>query len=134
MRSAVFIFLLFSTLASFSQKKTAFLSGKIIDENKDPVSVVTITILEKQKGFQSSDSGKFEMEVPAGKAFALVFTHTGFHEVQKKFYFSPGEKEQLTVRLIRNSKMLENVLIKSEKERQETGLIKINPKSAITVP
>src|SRR5690242_12129418 len=74
------------------------------------------------------------MEVPAGKAFALVFTHTGFHEVQKNFYLSPGEKEQLTVRLIRSSKMLENVLIKPEKERKETGLIKINPKSAITVP
>jgi hypothetical protein len=134
MRSAVFIFLLFSTLASFSQKKTAFLSGKIIDENEDPVSAVTITILGKQNGIQSSDSGKFEMEVPAGKAFALVFTHTGFHEVQKNFYLSPGEKEQLTVRLIRSSKMLENVLIKSEKERKETGLIKINPKSAITAP
>jgi hypothetical protein len=134
MRSAVFIFLLFSTLASFSQKKTAFLSGKIIDENEDPISGVTITILGKQNGIQSSDSGKFEMEVPAGKAFALVFTHTGFHEVQKNFYLSPGEKEQLMVRLIRSSKMLENVLIKSEKERKETGLIKINPKSAITVP
>lgn len=134
MRLTVFILLLFSSLASFSQKKTAYVSGKIIDENEDPISSVTITMLGKQNGIQSSDSGKFNMEVPAEKAFALVFSHAGFHETQKNFYLSPGEKEQLTVKLIRNSKTLQTVVIHPEKERKETGLIKINPKSAITAP
>ncbi|MEO8823042.1 MAG: TonB-dependent receptor [Ginsengibacter sp.] len=134
MRLTVFIFLLFSTLASFSQKKTASVSGKILDENEDPVPAVTITILGKQNGIQASDSGRFTIEVAAGKAFALVFSHAGFHEVQKNFYLSPGEKEQLTIRLIRSSKTLQTVVINPEKERKETGLIKINPKSAITAP
>jgi len=134
MRLTVFIFLLFSTLASFSQKKTAYVSGKVIDENEDPVPAVTITILGKQNGILSSDSGKFQIEVPAEKAFALVFSHTGFHDEQKNFYLSPGEQEQLTVKLMRSSKILKTVVINNEKERKETGLIKINPKSAITVP
>ena len=134
MRLTVLIFLLFSTLASFSQKKTAYVSGKVIDENEDPVPAVTITILGKQNGILSSDSGKFRIEVPAEKAFALVFSHTGFHDEQKNFYLSPGEKEQLTVKLMRSSKMLKTVVINNEKERKETGLIKINPKSAITLP
>ena len=134
MRLTVFIILLFSSLASFSQKKTAFVSGKIIDENEDPVPAVTITILGKQNGIQSTDSGKFYIEVPAEKAFALVFSHAGFHEVQKNFYLSPDEKEQLTVKLIRSNKMLQTVVINQEKERKETGLIKIDPKSAVTAP
>ena len=134
MRLTVFIFLLFSSLASFSQKKTASVSGKIIDENEDPIAAVTITILGKQNGIQSTDSGTFKIEVPAGKAFALVFSHSGFHEVQKNFYLSPGEKEQLTVKLTRSSKTLQTVVINPEKERKETGLIKINPKSIITAP
>ncbi|MGN6340167.1 MAG: TonB-dependent receptor [Ginsengibacter sp.] len=134
MRITIVIFFLLSALASFCQKKTATVSGKIIDENEDPVGAVTISILGKQNGIQSSDSGRFKIEVPAEKAFALIFTHTGFQEVQKKFYLSPGEQEQLTVRLTRNSKTLETVVISQEKERKETGLIKINPKSAITSP
>ncbi|MDE3183477.1 MAG: TonB-dependent receptor [Bacteroidota bacterium] len=134
MRLTVLIFLLFSTLASFSQKKTAYVSGKVIDENEDPVPAVTITILGKQNGILSSDSGKFRIEVPAEKAFALVFSHTGFHDEQKNFYLSPGEQEQLTVKLMRSSKILKTVVINNEKERKETGLIKINPKSAITLP
>jgi hypothetical protein len=134
MRITIVIFFLLSALASFCQKKTATVSGKIIDENEDPVGAVTISILGKQNGIQSSDSGRFKIEVPAEKAFALIFSHTGYQEVQKKFYLSPGEQEQLTVRLIRNSKTLATVVISQEKERKETGLIKINPKSAITSP
>lgn len=134
MRLTVFIFLLFSGLVSFSQKKTAYVSGNVIDENEDPVAAVTVTILGKQNGIVSSDSGKFQIEVPSEKAFALVFTHTGFHDQQKDFYLSPGEKEHITVKLIRSSETLQTVVINNEKERKETGLIKINPESAITAP
>lgn len=134
MKLMVFIFLFLSALTSFSQKKTALVSGKIIDENEDPIPAVTITILGKQNGIQASDSGKFTIEVPAEKAFALVFSHAGFLEVQKNFYLSPGEKEQLTVKLMRSSKTLQTVVINQEKERKETGLIKINPQSAVTAP
>ncbi len=134
MRLTVLIFLLFSTLASFSQKKTAYVSGKVIDENEDPAPGVTITILGKQNGILSSDSGNFKIEVPAEKAFALIFSHTGFHDEQKNFYLSPGEEEHLTVKLMRSSKTLKTVVIQNENERKETGLIKINPKSSVTLP
>lgn len=134
MRLTVFILFLFVSISSFAQKKTAYVSGKIIDENEDPLSGVTITILGKQNGILASDSGTFKITVPAGKAFALVFSHTGFHDEQKNFYLSEGEKEQLTVRLTRNNKTLETVVISDEKERKETGLIKIDPKSAVTIP
>lgn len=134
MRLTVFIFLLFSAISSFSQKKTAYVSGKVIDENEDPVPGVNITILGKQNGIVSSDSGTFHLQVPSEKAFALVFTHSGYNEEQKNFYLSPGEDERITVRITRSSKTLENVIINSEKERKETGLIKINPKNAAMLP
>ncbi|MEO8820586.1 MAG: carboxypeptidase-like regulatory domain-containing protein [Ginsengibacter sp.] len=134
MRLTVFIFLLFSAISSFSQKKTAYVSGKVIDENEDPVPGVTITILGKQNGIVSSDSGVFHLQVPSEKAFALVFTHSGYNEEQKNFYLSRSEDEHITVRLVRSSKILQNVIISSEKERKETGLIKINPKNAAMLP
>src|SRR6185312_6788608 len=65
---------------------------------------------------------------------ALVFSHSGFHNQQKNFFLHEGEEEKITVMLIRNSKTLETVVINNDQERKETGLIKINPKSAITLP
>ena len=134
MRLTVFIFLLFATLSATAQKKSAYVSGKVIDENENPLSAVTITILGKENGILTSDSGQFRIKVPAEKALALVFSHSGFHDQQKNFYLSEGEEEKVTVMLMRNSKTLETVVINNEQERKETGLIKINPKSAITLP
>jgi hypothetical protein len=134
MRLAVFVFLFFATLSSSAQKKTAFVSGKVIDENENPIDGVTVTILGKQNGILTSDSGNFRIKVPAEKAFALVFSYSGFSDQQKNFYLSDGEEEQLTVKLTRKSKTLETVVITDEKERKETGLIKINPKSAASLP
>jgi hypothetical protein len=121
-------------LSSSAQKQSAYVSGIVIDENENPMDGVTITILGKQNGILTSDSGTYRIKVPAEKAFALVFSHSGFRDEQKNFYLSGNEEEQLTVKLIRTGKTLETVVITNDKERNETGLIKINPKNAISLP
>ncbi|MFM6925883.1 MAG: TonB-dependent receptor plug domain-containing protein, partial [Ferruginibacter sp.] len=68
------------------------------------------------------------------KSFALVFTYTGYAETQKNFYLSDGEEEKVTIQMERASQTLQTVEVSNEKERIETGLVKINPKNAITLP
>lgn len=134
MRVTAFFMLLFLSLSSVSQKKAAYVSGKVIDENENILPSVTIVILGKQNGQVTSDSGTFRIKVPAEKAIALVFSHSGFRDEQKNFYLSENEAEQITVKLTRNSKVLEPVIIGNQKERTEAGLVKINPKSATMLP
>ncbi len=134
MRFTVFIFLLLNVLSSNAQQKTAYVSGKVIDENENPLPGVTVTLLGKPTGILTSDSGSYRIKVPSGKAFALIFSHSGFHDEQKNFYLSEDEEEQLMVRLTRTGKTLETVVISNDKSRTETGLIKINPKSALALP
>ncbi len=134
MRTVASFILVLITLSAFSQKKTAYVSGKVIDENENPLPGVSITILGKQKGIISSDSGTYRMRVPAEKAFALIFSSAGYRDEQKNFYLSENEEEQLTVKLERNSKILKDVIINDKRERTETGLVKINPKSTTTLP
>ena len=134
MKLTVLFLLLFTVSSCFAQKKQAYVSGKVIDENENPLSGVSITILGRQTGIISSDSGTYRVKVPAEKAFALVFSFSGYREEQKNFYLNEGEEEQLTVKLDRSGKTLQTVVISDEKERTETGLVKINPKNAITLP
>ena len=126
--------LLLLTSSIFSQTKFALISGRVVDENDNPISKVSIIMLGKTTGIASSDSGSFSIKVPAGKSFALVFTYTGYSEVQKNFYLSDGEEEKITVQMERGSTTLQTVVVGEEKERTETGLVKINPKNALTLP
>jgi len=129
----LFITILIATL-SFAQKKPTTVSGKVVDENENPLSQVSVIILGQQKGITTSDSGRFEIKVPADKAFALVFSYTGKKSVQQNFLLNEGEQESVTIRMEPASGVLQEVIITEQRERTEVGLIKPNPKSVINLP
>ncbi|MBK9532460.1 MAG: TonB-dependent receptor [Chitinophagaceae bacterium] len=134
MRTLFSLLLLFGSLSSFSQTKTAWVSGRVIDENENPMAKVSVVTLGKTTGITTNDSGYFRIKATAGRSFALVFSFSGYNQVQKNFYLSDGEEEKITLQMEKGSKTLETVEVSTEKERTETGLTKINPKTAITLP
>jgi CarboxypepD_reg-like domain/TonB-dependent Receptor Plug Domain len=134
MRIPASILLLLISIISLAQKNPAYVSGKVLDENEDPLSKVSINILGSQSIILSSDSGTFTIKVPADKAFALEFSYAGYRTEQKNFYLNEGEEEKITVKLERGGKVLETVTVQDERERKEAGLTKINPKNALILP
>lgn len=131
--SLVVITLLLS-LTSFSQKKSAWVSGKIVDENENPLSSVSVVILGQSKGIITNDSGYFKIKVTAGRAFALVFSYTGYKTEQHNFLLNEDEEETLTVRMEKGERTLEEVVVTDQRDRREAGLIKPNPKTIINLP
>lgn len=119
---------------SFSQNKTAFISGKVVDENENPVSNVSVTILGQSKGIVTNDSGYFRLQVPAGRAFAIIFSYTGRNPQQKNFLLNVDEEETVTIRLEKGEKTLQEVIVTDQRDRREAGLIKPNPKTILNLP
>ncbi len=126
--------LLLSSLFSFAQKRSAYVSGKILDENENSISKVSITILGRTSSIFSNDSGEFRIKVTAEKAFALVFSYTGYKDEQRNFLLSDNEEEKIVIRLERGSHELETVVVTDQRQRREAGLVNINPKNAINIP
>jgi hypothetical protein len=134
MRIFVALILSLITITCFAQNKTATISGLVLDENENSLPDISVVILGKTTGLITSDSGTFLLTVPAEKPLALTFSHTGFLPVQKNFYLSPGETETIVIRMARSDKTLDELVITSERDRDENSLVKINPKNAITLP
>lgn len=132
----IFLLLLLSIsgIAVFSQKKTATVSGKIVDENENPMSRVSVMILGRSSGTTSSDSGTFRITVPSDKAFALVISFLGYKTEQRNFLLNEKEEERVVIRMEPGSKDLEPVVVTDKRQRRETGLVVINPKNAINIP
>lgn len=106
----------------------------MLDESENPLANVSVTILGQQKGSSTSDSGTFSIKVPADKAFALQFSYSGYKPVQQNFLLSEGEQERITIRLEQGSRVLDEVIVKDQRDRTEAGLIRPNPKSIINLP
>ncbi len=130
----LFITCLFFTCISFSQKKSAFVSGKVVDENENPLPNVSVVILGRQTGITTNDTGYFRLKVPAEKAFAIVFSYTGYSEEQKNFLLNENEEEYITIRLERGSTVLQEVIVTDQRDRTEAGLIRPNPKTILNLP
>jgi len=82
----------------------------------------------------TTDSGTFRIKVPAEKAFALIFSFTGYRSEQRNFLLNEYEEEHVVVRLERSGKALEPIVVSDQHERQQAGLILVNPKNAINIP
>ena len=117
-----------------AQKKMAFISGKVLGEDENPLPHVSVTILGRQTGIITSDSGTFRIKAPADKAFALIFSYTGYLTEQRNFILNEQEEERVIIRMEKNSRQLKEVVVTDMHERKEAGLIKINPKDAINIP
>ncbi len=134
MRLLVIIIFIFLSYSSTAQKKSAYVNGRIIDDNEHPMASISVTILGRQSGTVTSDSGTFRIKVPVDKAFALVFSSSGYRSEQRNFLLSDNEEENITVRLEHSGKILETVVVTNDKGRNENGLTRINPKNALVLP
>ena len=70
-----------------------------MDENENPLANVSVIILGQSKGITTNDSGYFSIKVTADKAFALIFSYTGYKSEQKNFLLNENEEETVTIRL-----------------------------------
>src|SRR5215510_1699421 len=115
-----FIFILcclLLTLFAYSQKKYAFVSGKVLDENENPLPKVSVVILGKQSGIVTSDSGTFRLKVTPNRAFAIQFTYTGYKIEQRNFLLNENEEEVITVKMERGATVLPGVTISNQRDR-----------------
>jgi hypothetical protein len=133
-RQTLLSLLIIVSVSASAQKKPATIKGQVLDENDVPLSGVSIIVLGQQKGITSNDSGYFNIKVPADKAFALVFSYSGFRTSQQNFLLNESEEEVISVRLEKGSTELTEVIVRDQRDRREVGLLKPNPKSVINLP
>ncbi len=124
----------FCPLLLIGQKKTGTIKGRVLNEDDKPLSGVTIQVLNVEKNTITNDTGYFQISVAANKPVALVFSYTGYTSVQKNFYLSTGENENITVKLQRFTKELKAVTVKDERDRRQPGLINIDASKALMNP
>lgn len=132
--SILTVFSLLVVIICHSQKKAAFVSGRVLDENENPLPNVSIVILGKQSGITTNDSGTFRVKVPADKAFAIQFSYSGYKTEQRNFMLNENEEETLTIRMERGSAVLPEVIVSDQRERKIAGQIQINPKYTLNLP
>ncbi len=130
----LFIGLFFIPLFSFTQTNTAFVVGKIVDEDDKPLKGVTVQLINKQKATSSDVDGNFKFSITANKLVAVEFSYSGYITYQKNFFLKSGVEEIFNLQLKKRTDSLESVTVKSDFDRRQSGVIPIDPSKALLNP
>ncbi len=130
-RIACLILLLFTSISIYAQ--TATISGTIRDEKGNVVEAVNVGIRNIPGGVLSEPSGKYTIEVPAGKTISIVFSRIGFKQTEKKISPKDGESLTLDVTVMTSSTEIRTVIVE-DVELRKSSMKRIDPKLASIIP
>lgn len=100
----IFLALFFLVLSATAQEKK--ISGKVTDENGNPLANVSVSVKNGAKGGTTNEKGEYSILVPAS-AKMLVFSVVDFGTKEMAL----GNQTSLNVSLISEAKALENVIV-----------------------
>ena len=115
----------------FAQK--AVIIGRILDQDKYPVDMVSVACKETQQGTISNSLGRYEIEVPANIPITLVHSRIGFEETTVNLTLSEGERLKLEVSMRQTAHNIDEVMVIDERFRHSTTQY-INPKLLKQMP
>jgi TonB-dependent receptor len=118
-----FILLLLTTffITQLQAQKTAKLSGKIVNENNEPVVGATIKVIGFKGGTTSNIDGNYNINLPLGKKFVIEITAIGFNakKITDVEVFE-GKFNEVNILLQNKAKVLDDVVVSSSSSRKES--------------
>ena len=117
-----------------AQPKPSYVLGNVTDSAGRLLSGVSVSMLDRRSGVVTDDSGNYRLRVPSARAFALVFSAAGYRNEQRNLYIAAGMERRLDILLTRDASSLKEVVVNAPSDRRETGLIRITPSDARSLP
>ena len=118
--------LLLLLLASFfifqiQAQQVAKLSGKIVNENNEPVVGASLKVIGTKTGTTTNIDGNYTLNLPLGKKFVIEISAIGFNakKITEVEVFE-GKINEVNILLQNKAKVLDDVLVKSSSSRKES--------------
>lgn len=118
---------------SFAQDKTAKVSGKVIDENRQSIPLVNISIEGKPGGTSTDDHGNYAISLPSDTDITLIFSFIGYKTETVEVFMKPYQEKVINTTLYLSAKQLSDVIVEDKEVRKST-LTRIDPQSALVIP
>lgn len=93
--------LAFSLLGGFLYAQTAQISGKVVDENKKPLT--NTEVKWNNQTVYTDQNGSFKIQIPSNESVVLTFTHDQKISYQQTFLLKDKNKREIYVLLAPNS-------------------------------
>lgn len=120
---AVLTLMLVATLTASAQSFT--LTGKVVDEEQNPIELATVSCLEQGKVAMTNLKGEFSITLASADSVVVKFSMIGYN-ARKRLFRNPRGKQRIEIVLPSMAALGEIVV--TEKRRQTTGTERLDIK------
>jgi hypothetical protein len=119
----ILLFTVFFSLAFVARAQNTVVSGTVTDaRSHSPLAYVTVAFLNSTVGTSTDAEGKFKLST-SGSFTMLKVSFIGYKNITRAV--EPGKTQELNFALVEDTKVLSEVIIKSDKKKRYTN--KNNP-------
>ena len=101
-------------------QETAFVRGRITDENLEPVFLANVAVPGTPYGTVTDQQGRFELEIPANLDLNLTISYLGYEPVTLSLRLLPAQIHEIRQVLREKVQALDEVTIREQDERATT--------------
>ena len=120
---AVLTLMLVATLTASAQSFT--LTGRVVDEEQNPIELATVSCLEQGKVAMTNLKGEFSITLASADSVVVKFSMIGYN-ARKRLFRNPRGKQRIEIVLPSMAALGEIVV--TEKRRQTTGTERLDIK------
>ncbi|OXA84885.1 TonB-dependent receptor [Flavobacterium hercynium] len=130
--SKVFFSFLFLCIGYISFAQKAYVKGIILDDEKRPVSNVSIT--SSGNFSQSNADGFFEIEIPSNRKVSLIFTHVSLKMMSLAVSLKPNEVFIFNPVMNNSEEQMGEVFVSSGSKKRVQGITVIDAATIKKIP
>ena len=108
------------------------LTGRVYDSDNQPIELATVRVAGTTMGTMTDLKGEYQLSIPAGDSIVVIYSCLGYREEQRQL-LNLTKDVSLSVRLNKNSKMLNEVVVATHR-RQTSTLQTIDTKDLKLMP
>ncbi len=133
LKKTVLLFIFFTSI-SIAQTQLN-ISGKVVDENNQPLPYVNVYLAGTQNGTTTNKNGEFSFNIAKGKAGTLVASIVGYKKFEKEIKSTAKNNIYLNIKLFPSSiKLSEAVVMGSSFASEEGKGVVIKSIDVLTTP
>lgn len=136
MKLSIFTFFFISLIwitPAIAQENQSKVSGKVIDENRQALALVNISIEGQPGGTSTDDNGNYAISLPVNTEITLLYSFIGFKTERRIVNMKASQEKVLNITLYQSAKQLSDVIVEDKEVRKST-LTRIDPQSALVIP
>ena len=113
------LLLLFIAVTSTISAQTFLLTGRVLDDEENPVELATVSCIKQGKATMTNLRGEFSLELSSADSVVIRFSMIGY-KAKERVLRRPRGRQNLQITLYEGGTTLDDVTI-TEKKRQTTG-------------